>query len=57
MERAGEYQGKEGEGARQGTWVEDLWAVTMLGGIDCESWGGAGESNGGKGETVVTERT
>ena len=38
--------GKIGEGASQGTSIEDSWPETM-GGIDCGSVGGdgAGESN------------
>ena len=37
--------------------MEDSWAWTMVGGIDCWSGGdGVGENNGGKDRTTVTEQ-
>ena len=51
--------GKEGEGACQGTRIEDSWAQTVGVGTDCGSGGRGyreGESNGEKGRTAVTEQ-
>ena len=48
---------KDGDGASQGTWIEERTrGYGQWGGVDCGSEGRVGESNGEKSGTTVTEK-